>query len=273
MNKRHLVFLSCTAFIFILFSSCAKRNYVYFSNLPDSVVYKTPITNNIEPEIQAGDALAIKVTTLSPEANVLFNSGSMPLSTSLGSTTGLLSATNNSPVVENQGYLVDSKGDIEFPVLGKVHVAGLSRSQARDVIAAGVAKTAQDPIVDLRIINFKVTVIGEVARPGTFSVPNGKINVLEALGMAGDLTPLAVRDNVLVIHEKDGVRSTQRINLHDKAILDAPYFNLQQNDIVYVQPDNQLRTRQANNSSEVYRIVPLLVSIGTLISLVFIRFK
>lgn len=255
----------------VLFSgSCAKRNYVYFSDLPDSTIYKEQIKNEVEARIQPGDALAIRVTTLSPEANQLFNSGTMPISAVSG-LRGTVSAEGGSPVVENQGYLVDRDGNIEFPILGKIQVGGLTRNEARERIAAGVAKTAQNPMVDLRIVNFKVTVIGEVARPGTYTIPNGQVNLLEALGMAGDMTSMAVRNNVLVIREKDKNRYAQRVNMHEKALLNDTLFNLQQNDIVYVQPDNKLRNRQANNSSELYRIIPIIVSTLSVITVALVR--
>lgn len=250
--------------------SCSKRNYVYFNDLPDSTIYREYIRNAVEAKIQPGDALAIRVTTLSPEANQLFNSGTMPVS----AISGLSSVTNasaNAPVLENQGYLVDSEGNIDFPVLGKIRLAGLTRSEARQKIAQGVSQTAQNPIVDLRIVNFKVTVIGEVMRPGVYTVPNGEVNVLEALGMAGDMTPLAVRDNVLIIREKNNHRFAQRINMHNKSMLNDTMFNLQQNDIVYVQPDNKLRNRQANNSSELYRIIPIIISTLSVITLALVR--
>lgn len=255
----------------VLFSSCAKRNYVYFSDLPDSTIYKEKILNDVEPRIQPGDALAIRVTTLSPEANQLFNSGTMPISAVSGLRGTTNAEGNTTPMVENQGYLVDPDGNIEFPILGKINLGGMTRNEARERIARGVSQTAQDPIVDLRIVNFKVTVIGEVTRPGTYTVPNGKVNLLEALGMAGDMTSMAVRNNVLVIREKNKQRYAQRINMHEKALLNDTLFNLQQNDIVYVQPDNKLRNRQVNNSSELYRIIPIVLSTLSVITLAMIR--
>ncbi|HEY0299643.1 MAG TPA: polysaccharide biosynthesis/export family protein [Arachidicoccus sp.] len=244
MDKKFLLTLSVVIFSFsFLFQSCVtKRNLVYFSNLPDSTLYREAITNQTEPVIQPNDLLNIKVATLSPDANILFNSGSLPMN---NAQTGI---SQSADVAAVQGYLVDQNGQIDFPVLGKITLGGLTREQARNMIAAEVAKTAKDPIVNIQIVNFKVTVIGEVAKPGMFSIANNKVNVLEALGMAGDMTPYAVRENVLIIHEKDGVRSTERLNLTDKNIFNSPFFYLQQNDIVYVQPENRLKAKQADPS-------------------------
>lgn len=269
LQARYLSFLPFLFALFLL-SSCSKRNYVYFNDLPDSTIYREHILNAVEAKIQPGDALAIRVTTLSPEANQLFNSGTMSISAIPGLSTTTHSG-NTSPVVENQGYLVDAEGNIDFPVLGKIQLAGLTRTEAKEKLVRGVSQTAQNPIVDLRIINFKVTVIGEVMRPGTYTIPNGEVNILEALGLAGDMTPLAVRDNVLVIREKNNQRYAQRINMHNKSVLNDTMYNLQQNDIVYVQPDNKLRNRQANNSSELYRIIPIIISTLSVITLALVR--
>lgn len=229
--------------ISIIFPSCVtNRNLIYFSNLDDSVAYNEAIKNQLDPKIQPNDILTIKVSTLSPDANILFNSGSLPIS---NEQTGFVQSADNSAV---QGYLVDQNGSIEFPVLGRIELAGLTREEARNLIASEVAKTAKDPIVNIQIVNFKVTVIGEVAKPGNFTIANNRVNVLEALGLAGDMTPYAVRENVLVIHESNGRRTINRLNLTDKRVFNSPNFYLQQNDIVYVQPNNRLKAKQADPS-------------------------
>ncbi|GAB3025501.1 polysaccharide biosynthesis/export family protein [Niabella terrae] len=240
---------------------------MYFSNLPpegDSV----QIVNNTSAKIQTGDILGISIVTLNPEYNQLFNSGAIPSA----QTTTPVTSTNNNELTRN-GFQVDGNGQVNLPLLGKITLAGLTREQAQEKITAEVAKTTKDPIVNVKFLNFKITVIGEVAQSGSFNIPVDKVNVLEALGMAGDMTPYAVRDSVLVIREEDGVRTRQRINLNDKDVFNSPYFYLKQNDIVYVQPENKLKARQANANN--YRWVPIVTAgisaLAIVLSRVFIN--
>ncbi|SDC96019.1 polysaccharide biosynthesis/export family protein [Niabella drilacis] len=252
----------CTLFsvliVFAVTSCSTNRNLVYFSNLPPGGD-TAQIVNKMSARIEKGDILGITITTLSPEYNQLFNSGAPPqaLVSPQGSTTAnpITTYNNNSFDAARSGFLVDENGQVNLPVLGKTEVAGLTRKEAQDKITGEVAKTAKTPIVNIKFLNYKVTVIGEVAHPGSFTVPDERVNLLEALGMAGDLTPYAIRENVLVIREKEGTRTMQRINLADKNIFNSPYFYLQQNDVVYVQPENNLKAKQADASN--YRWVPI----------------
>lgn len=248
-----------TFLIVLAATSCrTNRNLVYFNNLPPGGD-TAQIVNKMTPKIEKGDILNISITTLSPEYNQLFNTGAVPqppVATQSPSTlSGTSSPLSNTPDITRSGFLVDENGQVNLPVLGKIEVAGLTRKEAQDKITAEVTKTAKDPIVNIRFLNYKVTVIGEVTRPGSFTVPDERVNVLEALGMAGDLTPYAIRENILVIREKEGTRTMQRINLADKNVFNSPYFYLQQNDVVYVQPENDLKARQADASN--YRWVPI----------------
>ncbi len=215
----------------ISFSACTKRNLVYFSDLPKSTDFSTPIKNYSAPKIQPDDILSVTVSSLNPESNVLFNNVLLP-------TTG-----NNNVVADkiNEGYLVDKDGFINFPVIGKIGLGGLSKEQATEKMTDAIKEHVKNPIVNIRFLNFKVTVIGEVSNPATFTIPTEKITILEALGLAGDMTAYGKRENVLIIREKDGIRSTSRINLNNKDVLSSPYFYLQQNDIVYVEPENKVK--------------------------------
>lgn len=232
----------CLTTIFL--SACTTgRNLVYFSDLNNTTPNQTPIQNSIEPKIEAGDLLSIVVSSLNAETNQAFNSGIL-LPTATGPSTG--AAVNR----VNEGYLVDSNGEVNFPIVGKLKLAGLTKEEATQKIVDIVGKSAKLPVVTIRFLNFRVTVIGEVNRPSTFTVPMEKINVLEALGLAGDMTGYGRRDDVLIIREKNNVRTTTRINLNNKSTLNSPYFYLQQNDIVYVEPDKakalQVSTRSVN---------------------------
>lgn len=245
----------------LLFVCCGTpRNLVYFSNLQDSSTFTTAIQNNIEPKIQANDLLGITVNSLSAESNSLFNNSAPQ-------------AASNTVIVDpatklNEGYLVDKNGYVNFPAIGKIKLGGLTREEATEKLTGIIGENyIKGPIVNVRFLNFKVTVIGEVNRPSTFAVSTERINVLEALGLAGDMTGFGKRDNVLIIREKDGSRNMTRINLNNKEVLASPYFYLQQNDIVYVEPDKaralQVSKRNIN--------LPIYLSVASIIAIVLTR--
>ncbi|MEK6481701.1 polysaccharide biosynthesis/export family protein [Catalinimonas sp. 4WD22] len=213
----------------ITLASCSQRNLTYFSDLPESIAYTESIQNAVEPVIQPDDLLSITVSTLNPESNLLFNSGVL-------TTIGSASSSGGTVTKINEGYLVDTQGAVNFPVLGKVSLAGLTIEEATEKMTEELQSEVKDPIVNIRFLNFRITVIGEVSQPSTFTVPTERINILEALGLAGDMTPFGKRENVLLIREKDGERTAVRLDLNHKDLLASPYFYLQQNDVVYVEP-------------------------------------
>ncbi|MGN0002948.1 MAG: polysaccharide biosynthesis/export family protein [Sphingobacterium composti] len=236
MNKKHLLIV-----LYILtFCSCAqRRNLVYFSTL-----------NNQETElllqdkavvIQQNDLLRININSLSPESNSLF------AVTRQGA--GLSS-------VEPTGYRVGNDGMVVLPVIGSFKVEGMTVPQSQEALIKELAKYVKEPIVEVQLTNFKVTVIGEVNRPSSFTVPSDHINLLEALGLAGDMTVYGKRENVLIIREEKGKRIMKRIDLNDKDILNDPFFNLKQNDIVYVEPDKA----KAVEYSQSTRIMPVVIA-------------
>lgn len=236
--------------LLLIFSSCAKRNLVYFSDIDSQSNYNVKIESTVEPRIQQDDLLKITVSSLNQESNLLFNAGIL-------TTTGNNNVTT-SPL--NEGYLVDKSGEINFPVLGKIKIGGLTKDEAVEELSFRLREYVKDPIVNIRFLNFKVTVIGEVARPSTFTVPTEKITILEALGLAGDMTPYGKRENVLVIRDKDGVRSLNRLNLNDKNILSSPYYYLTQNDVVYVEPD-KMKAVQVNVNPNRTQFITIAASI------------
>lgn len=210
--------------------------------------------------IQPDDLLSIHLNSLSQESNALFNRGVIQ--------TPSVSPTSVSSDVAStgDGYLVDSEGNIDFPVLGKVMLAGLTKEEATNKMTTAIKQYVKSPIVTIRLLNFKVTVIGEVNRPSTFVVPTGRINILEALGLAGDMTAFGRRENVLLVRERNGVRSTTRLNLNNKDLLNSPDFYLQQNDVVYVVPD-RLKAVQASTNTRTITIATLAISV--LVALIF----
>ncbi|WP_345051982.1 polysaccharide biosynthesis/export family protein [Hymenobacter glaciei] len=225
--------------------------------MQSTAISQTPIENSTEPKIQTNDLLSISLSSLNPESNILFNSGM------------LLPANNNnssSLYKVNEGYLVDKNGEINFPVMGKVQLANLTIEEATEKMTTLIKKYVKNPIVNVRFINFKVTVIGEVNRPSSFTISSERINILEALGLAGDMTAYGRRENVLVIREKNGVRTAARINLNNKEVLNSPFFYLQQNDILYVEPDNKEKLSQTNL---VNRYIPIFVATITALAIFF----
>ena len=232
------------------------RNLVYFSDLKNNENYKTAAENNAEIRIQPNDLLSIRLTSLNPESNALFNRGVIP------------SATNalNTEIGPTEGYLVDKDGFVNFPVLGKVKLSGLTKEEAINKMTAQIQQFVKSPIVTIQLLNFKITVIGEVNKPSTFVVPSQRINILEALGLAGDMTSYGKRENVLLVREKDGVRSTTRLNLNDKELLNSPYFYLQQNDVIYVEPD-RLKEVQASTNTRTITFTTMAISIA--VALIF----
>ncbi|NRF37240.1 polysaccharide biosynthesis/export family protein [Pedobacter foliorum] len=227
----------------ITLSSCSRqRNLVYFSDLKGTNENTSQVLDAGEPTILKNDILGITVNSTSPESNLLF--ASVPSNPTING------------VYEREGYRVSSDGVIKFPVLGQVKLEGLTIGQAQALMEKELSKYVKNAIVNIKFMNFRVTVIGEVNHPSTFTVTNEKINLLEALGLAGDMTPYGKRENVLLIREVDGTRKMERVNLNSKEVLNSPYFYLKQNDVIYVEPDKAKSVEVSNNN----RLMPLIVA-------------
>jgi polysaccharide biosynthesis/export protein len=230
----------------VLVSCGPTKKLAYFSDLDQQGVYKEQITNNIQPKIQVDDLLSITVVSLNSESNALFNTGATPSASGAG--------------VQNVGYLVDKDGFIDFPVLGKFELGGLTKEEAKRKLITALGEYLKEPRVSIRFLNYKITVIGEVNNPSTFTIPTEKINILEALGMAGDMTAYGKRENVLIIREEEGIRTITRVNLNEKDVLNSPYFYLHQNDVLYVEPD-KARSLQISTTNFYLPIAISMVSI------------
>ena len=172
-----------------------------------------------------------------------------------------------------QQYLVNNQGEIDFPVLGRLKIEGLTKNQAEDLIREKlISYLKETPVVTVRMVNYKISVLGEVNKPGTFTVTNEKVNVLEALAMAGDMTVYGVRENVKLVREDaNGKRLIQTLNLNDADLVLSPYFYLQQNDILYVTPNKtKARNSDIGNSTTIWiSATSILVSIASLLVTVF----
>lgn len=204
----------------IVFTSCvSSKKITYFQGEANlSTIYE----NNI-PKIQPDDIISINVSAIDSKAAAPFNQlGQM------GATTTMAAKT----------YTVQQDGSIDFPIVGKVHLAGKTRQEATDFIKEKLNQYIINPGVDINFTNFRVSVLGEVNKPGTFTLPTERVTVLEAIAMAGDLSIQGKRQNVLVIREKNGQKTTYSLDLTQKNVLDSPAYYLQQNDMVYVEPNS-----------------------------------
>lgn len=217
-----------TAASFILVSCGGTKNAVYFNN-PSSQVIGNEIAN-LEPIIQSNDLLSIIVSSVNSEAADLFNASKSNTDQS---------STNSGNTTRVSGYLVDQDGFVNFPILGKIKASGSTKKALRDEITSLLVnkKLLLEPIVDIRYLNYKVSILGEVKNPSVLNVPSEKISLLEALGMAGDITIFGRRDNVTLIREENGVKRIRKIDLTTNEIFSSPYYYLQSNDIIYVQPN------------------------------------
>lgn len=237
----------------------SRKNLLYFQgNGPagsESVGTYTPV-------LKKGDVLQIHVMGLDPETAVPFN---LPTTTYYPSNIGGYSQGAPTP----PGYLVDVEGFIDFPVIGKLQVAGLPRKEAVEMLKEKLREYIQKPSVIIRILNYKVTVLGEVKNPGTFTIPNERITLPEALGIAGDLLITAVRKNVLVIRDVNGIKSEMRIDLTSKGLFNSPAYFLQQNDIVYVEPNRaKINSSVVNtaNAGIAISVLSLIITMATLLT-------
>jgi polysaccharide export outer membrane protein len=231
-------------------SSCSVRNLTYFSDLDFEKPHTTEITNENRLTIQTGDLLRITLSSLQPELNAMFND---PLDV----------MDYNRTIINNinvEGFIVDELGYINIPTVGNVKVAGLTKTEAKIILEQKIGEYIKDPVVSIRFSNFKITVIGEVNNPSTFFIPNEEINILEAIGLAGDMTEFGLRESVLLIREKDGKRTVSKINFNSSDLMYSPLFYLKQNDIIYVQP-HKLKAVKASTNERNMILVGLGVSI------------
>ena len=269
------LFLITSVLCFILVSCGSTKEIPYVidaDKLPENLLKET--AKYSDPIVQPGDILQILVTSNNVEAMEAvkpFNKatywGGEGISSIVGNTTQ--TASNNEGSIYY--YLVDDAGNIEFPMLGKVHVDGLKTGEISDLIASKIYPkyVTAKPGVDVRFRNFKVYALGDINKPDVISSANGKMNILEAVAQAGDLTIFGVRKNVMVIRTNaDGSRKVCRLDLTDKNLLLSPGYNLQQNDVIYVQP-NKAKARSAGTIAPGWTfamsVIGTLVSISTLV--------
>ncbi len=258
MKKIYLILMAMVA---MLLASCSSpKNVAYIQN-SDSIDYSRSEVL-YDARIMPKDILTITVNTVNPEASAPFNlfvSSELSANRSIGAQRSL------------QTYLVDNKGCIEFPVIGTIKVGGLTKSACEKLIHDKIQRfmnAEENPIVTVRMSNYKISVLGEVNRPGMFTVSNEKINIFEALAQAGDLTIYGVRDRVKLIREDEkGHKDVYTLNLNDAEIINSPYYYLQQNDVIYVEP-NKVKAKNSaiGQSTTIWiSIAGALVSLASLV--------
>lgn len=247
-------------FIVLIFSQMACTNSKHLSYFPTIADTSIALVNkDFEPTIQSGDILFIAVTSLDPASSALFNSAnSLPAQSSMGATNMAQNVTT--------GFLVNAKGDIEIPKIGKVIARGKTKAELSSFLQESLLPYLKDPVVTIRFMNYRVTVLGEVARPSTVTVSNERVSILEALGLCGDLTMYGNRTNILLIHENNGVKELHRINLNDNSLFSSPYYYLHSNDVLYVEPNKS----KAYSSSLTPMVLPSVLG-GLSILLVLIN--
>jgi polysaccharide export outer membrane protein len=203
------------------------------------------------PVYHSNDLLSITVSAMDAEAARPFNISVVAFAAEDG-------RVSNTPM--QQGYFIDTAGMIDFPVIGKIRVGGLNRPEAVQLIKQKLTPYIVDPLVTIKIMNYKITVLGDVKLPGVFPIPSERVSLPEALGMAGDMNITGVRKNVLVIRDIDGVKTEIRVDLTSKSAYNSPGYYLQQNDVVYVEPNKAKR-----NSSIVGTNAGIFISVASLL--------
>ena len=250
----------------ILLSSCgaSKSEIVYFQGLNQ----KGEILNSSQLrnlKIKSNDQLSITVTAAEQSAAAPFNLTVMGMNSQGAAFGGGVQMGGNQQML--QSYLVDTDGNIEFPIIGTLQVAGLSRQELQSALKIKISEYVQDPIVNVRILNFQVSVLGEVKGPGTYDINDEYLTIPQALGLAGDLTIYAERSNVLIIRQENDKKVYEYLDLRDPGILNSPYYTLQQNDVVYVEPkSNYINSAYTRNSQVYISVLSALISLSILIT-------
>lgn len=248
----------------LISSSCVvTEKSVYFNDISDTTnLQHVQPAEFKEPRIQPDDILSVTVQTIDPTTTAAVNQVSaMPA----------VGASSASPTGQQliTGFLVDKNGNISIPMLGTINLANLTTYEARERIQSTASKFFKDPTVQVRFANYKITVIGEVSKPATYTVPNEKVTLLDAIGLAGDLTIYGKRENVLLVRDNNGVKEFVRFNLNSSDVFKSPYFYLRQNDVIYVEPG---KGKVAANNAARTQTLAILGSIISVIIVAISRF-
>lgn len=239
------------------FSCSNYKNVPYFQDLNQTSITKQEITNFSHLVIQPGDILGINVSSLNPEASNVFNYN-----------LNRISGDNTDRTPQNSviGYLVDANGNIRLPLIGETKVSGFTTTELDDILQAKLVTYLSKPIVNIRIINFKISVMGDVLRPDVYTIQNERITITEALSMAGDLNITGIRNNIMLIREIDGKREFIPIDLTSKKIFESPYYYLKNNDVIYVVPNKQKVAAVSTDFQKISLLIAALSVIAIVLS-------
>jgi polysaccharide export outer membrane protein len=251
-----LVFILMTM---VLLSCVNKKKMIYFQG-DKSIASDSSF--KYSPVLHTDDLLSITVMGMDVEAVKPFN-----LSTYGNYSINTVNTVTSPTLLV--GYLIDTRGEIEFPVIGKIKLAGLNRTQAADFIKDKLKAYLKEPMVNIQILNYKVTILGDVLKPGTYIVPNERLTLIEAIGLAGDLNITGLRKNVLVIRDTEGKKTETRVDLTTKDVFTSPVYYLQQNDVVYVEQNRPRKNSSALNPAN----ITIFLSVTTLLITFFTIFK
>lgn len=239
--------MSVVLFTFLLGACSAPKDVVYFQGVDALTPEQKALMNQTySTRIVPDDMLNITVTAWDPTVTTPFNPP-----------TYAYAQQGEQPIYASQAlytYLVDKEGNINFPVLGKIYVQGLTKQELSEKLQKDISKYVTDPLVNVQITNFKVTMMGEVNRPGALTVRNDRLSVLDAIGQVGDLTINANRKNILIIRDNNGTKEFARVDMTDPELLASPYFYLRQNDVVYVEPNSAKRKNARYSQAQQYSV-------------------
>ena len=248
-NARYMLILATA----LLFTGCMSSKKIVYFQESDQIQLQETLTN-FQPQIQLGDLITIHVSASDPVSAETFNLYETP------------SVVGNPKLLP---YLVDGDGQINFPVLGKLKLTGFTTQQIGDQITEALTTYLVAPIVNVRLTNFKITVMGEVKTPGTYTIPNERITIIEALGLAGDLNIQAKRSAVMLIRENNGKRDFITVDLTNKALFNSPYYYLVQNDVLYVAPNKtKVNSAAVGSSTGIFiSALSILISLVAILSI------
>ena len=259
--KRKIFYLGIVLACFTIFNSCTPvKNVVYFQNLQKDTTLHNVVNNNFELKIRKGDLLGINIISPDPISTPLFNGVQ-------GAAASSSTAGNNGSGASTGGFLVDNDGNIIVYKLGSVHVESLTRAEVKYTLEKDLAPYLKDAVVTVRFLSNRVTVLGEVTKPGIVTIPNEQISLLEAIAESGDLLFSGRRDNILIIRESAQGKQFKRLNLTDNSIFNSPFYYLKPDDIIYVEPTKTKIKSSAQTSQVIGYVLSGVSILITLISL------
>ncbi len=271
MNK----YIALCILVITIFTSCqpSKKTHqarLYLQGI-DTALY-TIVDSLPEPLIKKGELLSITVYSDNPEATAPFNqlqngggAFKSAVATDAGGSSNSASASSG-----NGGYLVDGEGNLLFHTLGPVHAEGFTKAQLKQLLQEKLEVYLKHPYVEIRFLNKRITILGEVAKPGIINMPEEKISILDAIALSGDITNFGRKDNILVVREDKGKRTSARLNIRDPKVFQSNYFYLHPDDMVYIEPD---RKKPAGTDQILMRNIALTATLVSTLAILYTLFK